>query len=465
MSHARVTLLRDGRLQRVNVVLGTRIGGRMNLTTWRALRAATIAALGLAALPAQAFHSGGVGACEGCHTMHNSLEGEAMAPVLPQYQSGPYLLRGTDASSACLNCHQERGQTTDHLVSTADADMPTGSPPRQLTPAGDFGWLKKSYTWTTDWGSGTSPGERHGHNIIAADYGYVADQTNALSPSDSYPSAYLACHSCHDPHGQYRRFADGSMATTGLPIFDSGSYADSPDPIAGVSAAGVYRHLAGVGYQPKSLPGSLAFQHPSPDAVSPARYNRSEALTQTRVAYGRGFSEWCANCHPAMLSNGYTSGMPGLRHPAGNDAPLGAVVAASYAAYVVSGNLRGSVETSYSSLTPFEEAIGDYATLKAHARDDDTYLAGPAPDANVSCLSCHRSHASGFDSKLRYGLGNEFITLGDADGNPSYPDPATNPEMAQGRTVEETTAAYYGRPATRFAPFQRALCNKCHAKD
>ena len=439
----------------------------MGITVGRALLGAAAVALVLVAAPAASFHSGGVGDCDGCHTMHNSLGGEAMAPALPQYQAGPYLLRGTDPSSACLNCHQQAGLAgpTDRIISTAEADMPSGSPPRQLTPAGDFGWLKKSYSWATPGGTATSPGERHGHNIVAADYGYVVDQAHPQSPGDAYPADALGCQSCHDPHGSYRRLANGSIVTTGLPIFASGSYADSPDPIAGVSAAGVYRHLAGVGYQPKSLAGSLAFQHGSPDAVSPAHYNRSETATQTRVAYGRGFSEWCSNCHPAMLSNGYTSGMSGLVHPAGNDAPLGAAVAANYRMYVASGNLRGSAESSYSSLAPFEEGTGDYAVLKSHARSDDTYLDGPGPEANVSCLSCHRSHASGFDSKLRYGLGNEFITLGDASGNSFYPDPVANPEQAQGRTVAETTAAYYGRPASRFAPFQRVLCNKCHAQD
>lgn len=102
---------------------------------------------------------------------------------------------------------------------------------------------------------------------------------------------------------------------------------------------------------------------------------------------------------------------------------------------------------------------------RSHARTDDAYLAGLCSTANVSCLSCHRSHASAFSYKLRYGLGNEFITIADADGKSVYPDPEANPEQAQGRTIAETTAAYYGRPADRFAPFQRVLCNKCHAKD
>jgi hypothetical protein len=39
------------------------------------------------------------------------------------------------------------------------------------------------------------------------------------------------------------------------------------------------------------------------------------------------------------------------------------------------------------------------------------------------------------------------------------------PALAEGRTQDETRAAYYDRPATAFSPFQRLLCNKCHVKD
>ena len=48
-------------------------------------------------------------------------------------------------------------------------------------------------------------------------------------------------------------------------------------------------------------------------------------------------SEWCANCHTAFLQSGYTSGMAGLRHPAGNGAKLTAAIVANYNAYVPSG--------------------------------------------------------------------------------------------------------------------------------
>jgi len=440
--------------------------GRVTIVLRAAFALALAAAL-WAGAPALAFHSGGVGACDGCHTMHNSFENRAMAPTLPLLTSGPYLLQGPDASSACLHCHQQAGDLLPnaHHVSTADGDMPTGTPPRQLAPAGDFGWLKKTYTWQLVPGGPmlTSRGERHGHNIVAADYGYVEDVAHPTAPGGDYPSARLGCHSCHDPHGKYRRFADGSIATSGQPIMASGSYADSPDPTSAL-AVGVYRHLAGVGYQPKSL-GAHAFVFPPPAAVAPRDYNRSEAVTQTRVAYGSGMSEWCGNCHARVLDGTFVSGETGHVHPADDDADLTTSVVANYDAYVATGDLGGSHARSYLSLVPFEEGTADYALLKAHARNDDSFLEGPSVYSNVSCLSCHRSHASGFDSKTRYGHGSEFMTLGDGAGVPSWPDPATSPAIAQGRTPEEIQQAYYGRAPTVFAPYQRDLCDKCHLKD
>ena len=37
--------------------------------------------------------------------------------------------------------------------------------------------------------------------------------------------------------------------------------------------------------------------------------------------------------------------------------------------------------------------------------------------------------------------------------------------QGSGQSAAETQQAYYGRPATKFGPYQRSLCNKCHAKD
>jgi hypothetical protein len=79
------------------------------------------------------------------------------------------------------------------------------------------------------------------------------------------------------------------------------------------------------------------------------------------------------------------------------------------------------------------------------------------------CLSCHRAHASGWPEALRWNSEGEFMIY-----NGMYPgtdNAAGDANNARGRKAVETAAAYYDRPVTTFATYQRVLCNKCHAKD
>jgi hypothetical protein len=406
--------------------------------------------------PAEAFHSGGVGDCIGCHSIHRPEGGTAAAG-----NDNSISLMASDPGSICLKCHLKAGQRSpdSYLVATAAEDMPSGVPPAQLSPGGDFGWVKKSYRWGTGGGDGggSSPGERHGHNIAALDYGFSTDAGRTTAPGGPFPAARLSCISCHDPHGKYRRIADGSIATSGIPTQASGSYDTSPDPSGG-RAVGVYRLLGGKGYA-SSLYDGAPFTSDPPAAVSPENYNRAEDRGDTRVAYGKGMSEWCANCHAALL--GGTGG--GKTHPAGNDVKFSSAVAANYNAYVASGNLTGNPSTSYSSMVPFEMGTADYALLKGTAASTGGQTAGPGTSSNVMCLSCHRAHASGWDSAARWNLKTEFLLF-----NKKYPgieDIDVPSRISQGRTRAETRKTYYDRPATAYASYQRSLCNKCHAKD
>ncbi len=403
-----------------------------------------------AASNSQAFHSGGVAECSGCHSMHAPKAG------------GSFLLVGTDPSSTCLSCHQSAADTgpSSYHISTVDGALGAGMAPKQRTPGGDFGWLKKSYTMTIRGTTSTEAGETHGHSIVATDAAYVADGTNPNAPGGTFASSQLGCTSCHDPHGRVRRGSDGTYRTAAAlggvadPIIGSGSYNNSVTPAAG-QAVGVYRLLRGLNDVTVS---GVTFAGVA-IAIAPSTYNRTEAVTQTRVAYGASgtntWGNWCASCHQGMHSSG------NYVHPV--DQSLGSDIANIYNAYVKSGDLSGVAASSFNSLVPFAENTGDIATLQSHALNNDTYLNGPGSSDKVTCLSCHRAHASGWPEALRWNPEGEFMIY-----NSLFPGTDTTPtvpQFARGRLGAETQAAYYDRPVTKFASYQRVLCNKCHAKD
>ncbi len=447
----------------------------MRLMQWKNWIASLAAVLTLGwGVSALAYHSGGVAECEGCHTMHNSKDNAEMNlspdPAVVQFNGVRYLLQGFDQSSTCLNCH---GSATDmapssyHIMDTRT--MAAGTAPMELTPGGDFGYLKKDYTWTVRSTTNTSPGHSHGHNIVAADYGLTADPNLTAAPGGTFPASELKCTSCHDPHGKYRLVdAAGTVATSGKPIKGSGSYNNSGDPTA-TEAVGVYRLLGGVGYAPKSYP-SAPFVNGSPIAVAPSTYNRAETTTDTHVAYGQGMSEWCANCHTNIHKDSSATVSP-FRHPAGNNADLGAAIAANYTGYVSSGVWDPAQVNPYSSLIPFEEGNADRGALKPLAVNNLATSVGANATNNVMCLTCHRAHASAFESMTRWENDQTFTTVVDSTSAVIYPGSdmgatTTYTYMGAGKTAAEYQKALYDRPAaTRIGAWQRVMCNKCHVQD
>ncbi len=423
-----------------------------------------------------AFHAGGVGDCNGCHSMHNSFEGTANVTGRPFAQgSGPFLLKANDQSGVCLNCHNAADTApSSYHISTSGIIPYDSTSPVEMTPGGDFAWLKKTMTFIVNGNTSTNDGERHGHNIVAADFGYIPDTTLIQAPGGTYPSANLACSSCHDPHGRYRRFADSTYNTTGLPISGSGSYNNSADPVAGVSAVGAYRILGGNGYQPKSLAGSYAFTADPTDVVVASTYNRSEAgdgtaanANGTGIFYGRNVSEWCANCHIALHQDSITSGTTGFRHPSSNGAKLTSTIVTTYNAYVTSGIMTNTdTSKAFSTLAPFATDTPDRSVMKPQAvtgTGGSSNHASATTADNVMCLSCHRAHATAFQSMLRWNQsGNEFLTVADSANNAIYD---TVSGEGTGYSQMQQQNAYYGRLAGFFGPFARSYCNKCHGMD
>ena len=325
--------------------------------------------------------------------------------------------------------------------------------------------MKKNYTDVSGTTTYSEDGATHGHNVIAADFGYVVDPTNTTAPGGTFPAGQLGCQACHDPHGQYRRLSTGAIAKTGAPIKASGSYNAAANEPTATEAVGVYRILAGGGYTKDGITFNGV-----PAAKVASAYNQSEAVNQVRVAYGVStaaghvtWGQWCATCHPSMHSTGAAGS--NYVHPV--DQGLGSTVATLYGQYVKSGDMTGSPATSFLSLVPFATSSGDYTVLAPLASSTGTSLAGPGTNDQVTCLSCHRAHASGNVFALRYDNGYEFTTVNGqyvAIDNPSVTGSRAALQR-RGRTVADWQATYYDRPATVFATYQRVLCNKCHAKD
>ena len=373
---------------------------------------------------AMAFHAGGVAHCDGCHTMHNSLDGviNANGGTVGTGIS-TWLTKGSDPSSTCLNCHNGSGSY--HINSTDGSNF---------TPGGDFYWLTKTFTWSAHGSPHESAGDDHGHNVIAGDFGLTQDTTLSTAPGGTYLASNLGCNSCHDPHGIKNGGTKGGNAA----IEASGSY--GADPATG--EFGVYRILGDVGYDGGEAAGAN-FTSGAPVARAPSLFAGPES-DSNHADYGTGMSEWCANCHTGFTAD---SSNP-MRHPASNDAHLGTEYSNNYNNYVASGDFTGTAATSYLAMVPFERGISDPSLLSTSSTQ------GPDGSSNVACISCHRAHASAFQNMTRWDMTEEFIV----DSHPMSSD--------GGVTGDDVLNSYQGRDlVAQFGEFQRGLCNKCHVQD
>ncbi len=305
----------------------------------------------LAAGQAYAFHDGGVAYCQGCHTMHNSQNGQPIDPA-NNGLGHEYLLKYGNASDTCLNCHANYGQFYEGAG---------------YGPGGDFYWLTKTYTWTSHGYNFTSAGDSHGHNIISPARGLAADATLTHAPGGDFLSSRLGCTSCHDPHGNESfRILYGSAQG---PIYDGGRYDFLNDqPEAKGNSRKTY--VGGGGNE-------TDLQH---------------------TIYKDGMSLWCANCHTdfhSLNTNNFVHVEEGI----------GSTIAANYNAYVnTDDQVSGDQATAYRGLIPFEAVNVDLNTA-----DPTNYTLGPTGVDKVMCVSCHRAHATPFDDIGRWDFDTDFI--------------------------------------------------------
>jgi len=364
------------------------------------------------------FHSGGVGSCQGCHIGGHGTEGGV--PDLAG-SSSP-LLRASDPSSICLNCHSGAGSSQVPSVFSFDGSA--------LTPGGDFYWMTRTFSWI----GGSSPAARHGHDIVAQDFGLVADPNRIRGPGGNYPAAQLSCISCHDPHGR----TGGGTQAGAAPVSVSGSYGELPAP---GTSAGHYRLLGGQSY----TSNGYSFNNPVPLA----RQNPALPFSESSIShgdYGSGISAWCGNCHAAVISNKHELGASSFEHPV--EGTLESGIVNHYNSYIKTGDLTGIKPTAYLQFVPFERGVSDPQLL------DPTSSSGPDTASELNCLTCHRAHASAFRSAGRW----DFSAVKLVDSHPALGD--------SGATASDVLNSYYGHNiAVEFGIDQGQFCEKCHVDE
>lgn len=314
--------------------------------SWLFLGALVSCVLLAMALPAVAFHDGGVAHCDGCHTMHNSADNPADTPAGNQF-----LLKQSNATDMCLSCHATR------LGNSWGGSL---AAPGSQSPGGQFIFLTEDNLNDGHAGGDPAnfiPGYQAGHSVISVDKVTIADGVNALAPGFvgvPYFASNMHCTSCHDPHGQGNHF----------------------------------RLLYGSPYDSNAMGAPFAYNVPAPTATA-------GGWTETSTdhsAYEAGMSEWCGNCHGEYHNDDFSV----LKHPSGMG--MGSTVSANYNAYMGSGDYSGDGTAAYLVDVPFEE-VGMTTD----------YVAAASTTSKVMCLSCHRAHATSAPNAGRWDFSVSFL--------------------------------------------------------
>lgn len=287
---------------------------------------------------------------------------------------GQPLLRGETATDVCLSCHALE-------YGAVLGTDPLNPPPER--GGGNFVHLLEDNLNDAP-GGAVNPisGNHAGHNVVSTTWGIPADPDLPTAPGGIYPSAQLGCTSCHDPHGNAN-----------------------------------YRMLHGVG----SVGGGVfQFVYPAPQGDGLATEGGGTETPVAHSAYNGSWTDWCMNCHEDVHTRG-----PGFHHPVDRAMED---LATAYAQYNGSDDpVGGDHSTAYLPEVPIEDpAVTTSSTF------------GAGSSSRVTCMSCHRAHATSAPAAGRWDFNVLHLSLDGAE------------------------SGSWAIPSPYSSPVQRQLCVKCH---
>lgn len=367
--------------------------------------------------------SGGLLACGGCHTMHNS-QGSSSLGGNPSI----VLLRGNvnsrgDMQNFCLQCHASNGsQNTTAFNGTATApkvyisgaagkgNAAANTDPfnfQNIGAGGDFSAVGNfdgtSFTLAAgDTGAGFSPSLGYGHSVG------IASATPPGGMSGLAISGFT-CTSCHDPHGRTSTQGNGSN----INVYRNLKYNITIEGAAMSNGMdGMFSWVGGING------GNFAGTNPTLSTHIWPIYNGSTqnvynaAAASGTQASGREFNNWCAQCHGQWHESIQTSNKgttDWTRHPVG--VRLNGAAGGTTAGFGASGAGVTIVDYGWYAASGLTSAAAPNTTttgtklpamqFESMATGGIYYFADTSSD-QVFCLSCHYAHGGPNYDALRW---------------------------------------------------------------
>ena len=352
------------------------------------------------------------GMCQYCHTMHNSQGGQPMAktPGVAYWTGSAINTADANVSTPnekllrtdCIGCHSSTDNTT--VITFAGNQVPIvhnlTAPTYENPGAGTNALAGGNFYWSDTTNGGAGSNMLNGHNVTQAN----TTLTVAPGLNDGGSGCTTSCHyTLHSP-----KDIDGTTTLTGC---QGCHYSQFHHKKKGMNTNQdpTYRFLMGPnasgmgGYYAQGIEDPNFEQNPTATVHNVYMANGtsngsafSVAATGIVNASNRSLSSFCAGCHGAFHEDTKDSSGVWVRHPI--DVLVSKLTADGHEneTFVYNGangsganNYDPRVPVAFGIANPYGDAASSYSTI------DSTH-------GQVTCVSCHRTHASPYKQMLRF---------------------------------------------------------------
>ena len=328
------------------------------------------------------------GVCSGCHTMHNSQDGSALA-------GGP---RATLLANDCVGCHSRTDSSTTYTIGecTVPVVYNTSEPNygTDTLAGGNFYWVSTGC-------AGPNCGNAKGHNVL----GISDKDTLSLAPG-GFSCGNVNCHvtlaepptdnsygpgGCQGCHLRPAHHADDSDVVVGSEDGDDdGFYRFLSGHMSAMTPEGLIIGVAGIEDSDWQANCGAGDHNEYLGLPTDEPYVGDKRFAAGFYNLGHTMTGFCCGCHGDfhIQDTTFTGASPWIRHP--SDAGIPATGEYQYAFGSAGSGATGTYDPDVPVARASLSSVSNIVTI-----------GGTSPDM-VMCLSCHRPHGSPYDDMLRW---------------------------------------------------------------